>query len=479
MVLKKLILSFLLSIPSCFSIEQSQFDILYSSDHRLPEIENWKAKTVLDSCKLPYNRMAFCSLKGEVCILESGLMDSFFTQARSQIKSPDFIRKFGTYDLSPQNNIITMIDLLFLRLPRNITWISNKAIREITSSKYLAQLQSFYENCYLPSDEYTIKKQLRLSFELSIDLHDMYNFQAAMISVATKNLIDLRKNIGSYIKSSNKFLKRLQTYISACPQINLSSPRDRHSLKSEAIDVLNKLEDSIVVYNTHKEEQLALAIINAIAYITHDYPVQPGEHIINESLKISKTGRRTDDTSLAIKNTKRYLAAISHTEVMYYILKNFNKLSNSDGKIIVSGKCPCSDCDVFITDESIKHIFSETKMIGYAYGWMSQEPIIEKESYKLVCKQIFPPKKIQLDNSLSDIRNPHISHIGTTPLNQDSVISDTLKTFVIGPIYSDPDIISSECLSPEDSTGKCIIRNSDKSKQSGYQNPTLNFNMLE
>lgn len=471
MMLRKLILSFLtLSIVCCFAIEQKQFDTLYSCDHHLPETENWKAKTVLDSCKLPYNRMAFCSSDGEVYILESGLMDSFFIRAK--YKFPDFIRQFGVYDLSSEDNIITMVNLLFLRLTKNITWISNKSINEIIS-KYRTQLQS------LPSDECTIK-QLSPSAELSEDLYDMYNFQAAMISVARQNSADLKENINSYIKASKKFLERLKIYISVCPEIKLPTPRDRHSLKFKVKEeVLDKLEHYIGVYNACKDEQLALAIINTIAYITHDYPVQLEEHIINKDLKISKTRRRVDDTSLAIKNAKRYLAAISHTEVMYYILKKFNTLSDLDGKIIVSGKCPCSDCDVFITDEDVKPMFSGVKMIGYAYGWMSQEPIKEKESYKLTCKQIFPPKKIQPDNSLSDIGNPHILHIGTTPLNQGIVISDTLETFVIGPIYSEPDIISTECLSSGNPTGKCIIKNRDKSKQSGYQNPVLNFDILK
>lgn len=193
---------------------------------------------------------------------------------------------------------------MFLRLPRNITWISNKTIKEITSSKYFAQLRSFYENSYLPSNEYNIKKQLRLSFELSADLHDMYNFQAAMISVATKNLIDLKENIDSYIKSSNKILKKLQTYIFSCPQIGLPPPRDRHSFKFKSIDVLSKLENSIILYNAKRN---GLSIINSIAYITHDYPIQSVEYVINESLKISKTGRRVDITSLAIKKSKKII----------------------------------------------------------------------------------------------------------------------------------------------------------------------------
>ena len=84
-------------------------------------------------------------------------------------------------------------------------------------------------------------------------------------------------------------------------------PRDRHSFKFKSIDVLSKLENSIILYNAKRNEQLGLSIINSIAYITHDYPIQSVEYVINESLKISKTGRRVDITSLAIKKSKKII----------------------------------------------------------------------------------------------------------------------------------------------------------------------------
>lgn len=264
-------------------------------------------------------------------------------------------------------------------------------------------------------------------------------------------------------------------YISGCPKISLPPPRDRYSFVNEAGEVLEKLKSSIANYEVTGNKELGIAIVNTIAYMTHDYPAKAQEYEISQGLKVSKTSRRRDDTSVIIKNAKRYFAVVTHTEVMYYILKKSNKLSAEDGKVIVSGKCPCPDCDVFLTSTEVRPVFSNAKMIGYAYGWMAQDPIKEKEAYRLSCRQLVSPK----DVTLSDILNPHVPHIGNTPLVLESVIQGDLQTFVIGPTYNDPLIVSTECSSADAPAGKCIICNLDKSKQSGYQNAQLTFDTLQ
>lgn len=416
----------LASEPS-FNARQ-EFDYLYASEGKLPEKEGaWPGKNILDSsCKL-YNRMAFVT-NNQIWILESGFMDSFFSAAKDDdsLNSEDF--REGAVSRKNNDGIVTMLDLLFLKIDNRST------------SK------------------------------------DLYNFQAAMRAACKKDDTDLNNSQNVYAKACKDFITNLELYLSYCPQIDMRPPRERHGFKNISLSYLTKVKEMLNSDNSTKK----MDAIFALAYITHEYPVRCDKVIKLGDIRIEKTGKRSDNTSDEIKKVKRYLAAVSHTEVMYHVLKCHRIIDQNASSIIVSGKCPCPDCDVFIRNFSSPSPFSNCKMIGYAFGWAAENPQLEKISYGLYCKQLTPPR--QQNEKSEEISNiSHVYHIGNTPISGEGT-DVNFQTFVIGPLYLNPFIDKNKCsIEGNNSTAKgpCIMRENTGKKQHSYQNIPIMFENLQ
>jgi len=415
----------LLFVGFCFftccsyaSMQKTQFNSLYCCEGKIPEIDSpWKGKIVLDSCNKGFNRMAICcNTSGQKFILESSMDDSFFDAATTGKITPNDCRKGCVYTSYNHDNIITMLNVLFLRLGYIVDRPLSLDTRNIDNE--IRYIQKLYDDCVNHLDEYKLRKKLVSYLSIGEDLQDMYNFQAAMMTVSQKNYDDLNNNLGAYVQAAKKFVNRLIRYITYCPQITINNQqRERHSFKELSIRSLNAILTRIAKYEEKGDqfEKAGKDVVYALAYITHQYP--PREDLINldANLMIRKIGNSQlkDTTSDNIKKLKRYIGAISHTEVMYYVLKCCNSIGDNDGKIIVSGKCPCPDCDIFITSNEVKAKFFNCAMIGYAYGWAAQDPVSDKPSYKLECTQLAPPQKLATNITL-----PHADHVGNTPCSK-------------------------------------------------------------
>lgn len=262
------------------------------------------------------------------------------------------------------------------------------------------------------------------------------------------------------VESCSFFTEQLIQYINLCPCIDCKKPRERHSYHDNAVTVLS------VIQNLFQSNRNVDAI-KLIAYIAYELPA-PNECIVDGNYQISKTSKRRDNTSDIIKNAKRYLGAVCHTEVMYYVLQK-SVLKSNNGFMIVSGKCPCPDCDIFIRHDSVRAIFDNVTIIGYSYGWMSQDGVNEKKNYLLRCTQIADPVKINDKGEHCKINNNHIKHIGNTPIT-DVDIQCNMRVFVVGPVYKNPEISENDCANPNDSAGNCTIKEKSGTKQYDYQN---------
>lgn len=465
-------ITFEVSCVVCAAQEETkkqQFKILYgNASANLTDsgrVSDCYERYVLGTYNAQFNRLMI-RYGGRSYVLESCINDSYFSAAKDRRIDINSCRNGGIYlgggyevpEYDARGNrrdvqasgkpatTITMQEILFLYL-KDAAHQESKKLGRVASQEDKEHLYNFQAAMMEILKSTKDKVQQKLAGKKTSNQEED-EIVDAMIKKEGPAAID-DKNLTDYVNSTIKFVKRLESYIYYCPQIDIKefyhSKIYRDAAKRELFSVLDLLESS-------GNNQ---ALIEAKQK--------------NNALEIEKNTKRIAERQkegLAklcallfggkSSSAQKYIHSIDHTEIMLHVLIAANILIKpKDGMVIVSGKCPCVTCAAFITsgDETINKTFNESIMIGYNYGWGGNS--LEKSTYSLDCKQLTSPviKDFVDDNALSDIGTP--PHPLYSPFRRHEKVTkgpeqsypiynhSMIKLYVVSPkYYSDAPIVN-------------------------------------
>lgn len=389
---------------ACVETKAQQFNALYSVDpgDGTKSLDAALVCPVLNTCGAGWNGLAVRH-NGATYVLESGMKDSYFKEAEesglavNSVAAGDiyvggYMHRGEAVAAKPETTV-TMLDILFLRLndvPKAVS-LAHSAIEARS-----VQLET------TPSTE---------------DLTDLYKFQAAMMQVlrSQKGLDQglpeaLVANIGAYATACSKCVTRLKKYMDYCQTVasdhreddkctalqeledvsGLLTPDARYleelaatkdlqlSLEKEKHDLEQELKTNTLRRNFSTDEDDAeaerLVVLRKKAGATSCAIRQAREKL--QALEATFVAKQTQGImqlhSLLFtkknSNAQKYVHSIDHTEIMLHVLKQAGALSAAaDGRVLVSGKCPCASCAAFISsnDADVHLTFGSSVMIGY------------------------------------------------------------------------------------------------------------------
>lgn len=449
---------------ACVETKAQQFNALYSVDpgDGTKSIDAALVCPVLNTCGAGWNGLAVRH-NGATYVLESGIKDSYFKEAEECDLAVHRVAAGDVYaggyrhldqSVTPKpGTTVTMLDILFLRL--------NDIPKAVSPAHSAIEARSVQLEA-TPSTE---------------DLTDLYKFQAAMMQMCRRQKgLDpelpeaLVANIGAYATACSKCVTRLKKYMDYCPTVaSYHREGDKFTALQELEDISGLLTPDAQIllrrnFSTDEDDAEAerLAVLKK-AGATSCAIRQAQEKL--QALEATFVAKQTQGImqlhSLLFtkknSNAQKYVHSIDHTEIMLHVLKQAGALSPAaDGRVLVSGKCPCASCAAFMSsnDADVLLTFGSSVMIGYNYGWSRKE---QKVAYPLNCVQLVSPTKAR-HRLWSNHPSAHVLHMGTTPIGCRTHAPVGLKVYVIGASFGvGSTIVSAGCTASPLGRGPCII----------------------